>query len=547
MIGHTRMAYTNSGLTQKPESTLFARRALLILLLAGLCLMTGCNLPSSALNPATATLISAHQTQVAGIYPSPTPLFQQDPVPYQTPPFLTTPGTPPPQEPALTPTATLDVPIPEGMRLYYSQSGDTLAAIARHFLARPIELQQPFALDEQELVPVGTPILVPNNFAAEPPYAQLALPDADILFSPGSGSLDLETWIEQSGGYLASYTQYISGERLSAAEIIQLVAVENSINPRLLLALVEYRSGWLFAFPQDLEEYQYPIGYYAPKVSGLFDELTVTARLLGQGYYGWRLGTLDHLSFRDESEAPIHPALNAGSAGIQNLFAALYTPDLFWDALYGPQGFLALYTQLFGDPWARAASQGALMPAGISQPTLSLPFLPGLTWGLTSGPHITWQAGTPRGALDFAPRTGERGCYLSSTWASAAASGLVVRSQRGAVALDLDGDGDEGSGWVLLYLHLAAEERIPAGTWVEADALLGHPSCEGGVSTGTHLHIARKYNGEWIPAEGPLPLVLDGWQAYAGASSYGGWLIRNGETVVSSATRDPLSEIQRDR
>ncbi len=536
----------NSGSTRKPESTLSPRKAPLLLWLAALGLLSGCNLPSAALDPATATHISARQTQAAGTYPSPTPIFREEPGPFQTPPSLTTPEPVPPQLPVLTPTATLDMPVPEGMRLYYSQSGDTLAAVASHFLARPSDLQLPLALDEQELLPVGTPILIPDNFAAEPAYPQLALPDADILFSQGSGSQDLEAWIEQGAGYLAGYHQYISGQRMSAAEIIRLVAVENSINPRLLLALVEYRSGWLFSFPQDLEEYQYPIGYYAPKVTGLYDELTVTARLLGQGYYGWRLGTLDHLTFRDDSEAPIHPALNAGSVGIQNLFAALYTPDLFWDALYGQQGFLALYTRLFGEPWARAAALGALLPAGISQPALNLPFLPGLTWGLTSGPHISWQAGTPRGALDFTPRTGERGCYISSTWASASAAGLVVRSQRGAVALDLDGDGDEGTGWVLLYLHLAPEERVAVGTWVEADAPLGHPSCEGGVSTGTHLHIARKYNGEWIPAEGPLPFILDGWQAYAGVSSYGGWLIRNGETVVSSATRDSASEIRRD-
>ncbi len=535
----------SSGLTRKPESPPPARRSLL-LLLAGLGFLSGCNPPSSALNPATATLISARQTEAAGLYPSPTPLFGSSPAPYQTPPIQTTAEPLPPQAAVFTPTAAPDMPIPKGMRLYYSQSGDTLAAVASHFLARPAQLELPFALDEQELLPVGTPILVPDNFAVEPPYAQPALPDADILFSQGSGSLDLEGWIEQGAGYLAGYHQTISGERMSAAQIIQLVAVENSMNPRLLLALVEYRSGWLFSFPQELEQYQYPIGYYAPSVSGLFDELTVTARLLGQGYYGWRLGTLDHLTFRDDSQAPIHPPLNAGSAGIQNLFAALYTPDLFWDSLYGPQGFLALYTRLFGDPWARAALQGPLMPAGISQPALSLPFLPGLTWSLTSGPHIAWQAGTPRGALDLAPRTGQRGCYLSSTWASASAKGLVVRSQRGALALDLDGDGDEGTGWVLVYLHLAGEERVPLGSWVEADAPLGHPSCEGGVSTGTHLHFARKYNGEWIPAEGPLPLILDGWQAYAGASGYGGWLIRDGETVLSSATRDPISEIRRD-
>lgn len=540
------MASTNFASIRRSERPVFARRALPGLALAAVLLASACNLPASPLNAATATQISARQTQLAASYPSPTPLFWSTPDPNQPPLYQAATATPVPGLPGYAPTATQVVPVPEGMRVYYSQSGDTLAGIASHFLVRPNELQQPLSLGEQELLPPGTSIMIPNRFPTEPPYPQPALPDADILFSPGCGSLDLEAWIQQGGGYLADYYQYIAGERLSAAEIIRLVAVENSINPRLLLALVEFRSGWLFGFPPDPEEAQYPIGYHAPKVTGLFDELTVTARVLGQGYYGWRQGKLDRLIFRDDTEAPIHPALNAGSVGIQNLFAALYTPDIFHDALYGPQGFLALYARLFGDPWARSAQQGALLPAGLSQPALSLPFLSGLTWGLTSGPHITWQAGTPRGALDFAPRTGQRGCYDTPVWVTASAGGLVVRSQRGAVAVDLDGDGDEGTGWVILYMHLAARDRVPLGTWVEADAPLGHPSCEGGVSTGTHLHIARKYNGEWIPAEGPLPLVLDGWQAYAGTASYSGWLIRGGQTVVSNVNRDPASEIRRD-
>jgi hypothetical protein len=29
---------------------------------------------------------------------------------------------------------------------------------------------------------------------------------------------------------------------------------------------------------------------------------------------------------------------------------------------------------------------------------------------------------------------------------------------------------------------------------------IGHPSCEGGAANATHVHIARRYNGEWIPA-----------------------------------------------
>ncbi len=84
------------------------------------------------------------------------------------------------------------------------------------------------------------------------------------------------------------------------------------------------------------------------------------------------------------------------------------------------------------------------------------------------------------------------------------------------VALDLDGDGDEGTGWVLIYQHMASEGRAAVGTWLQQDAPVGHPSCEGGQATGTHLHLARKFNGEWVGVGEPLPLVLSGWLAVAG-------------------------------
>jgi hypothetical protein len=37
------------------------------------------------------------------------------------------------------------------------------------------------------------------------------------------------------------------------------------------------------------------------------------------------------------------------------------------------------------------------------------------------------------------------------------------------------------------------------------DDRVGHPSCEGGSSSGIHIHIARKFNGEWVLADGGLP------------------------------------------
>jgi hypothetical protein len=35
---------------------------------------------------------------------------------------------------------------------------------------------------------------------------------------------------------------------------------------------------------------------------------------------------------------------------------------------------------------------------------------------------------------------------------------------------------------------------------VNTGDIIGQPSCAGGFSTGTHAHIARRYDGEWIPA-----------------------------------------------
>jgi murein DD-endopeptidase MepM/ murein hydrolase activator NlpD len=188
---------------------------------------------------------------------------------------------------------------------------------------------------------------------------------------------------------------------------------------------------------------------------------------------------------------------------------------------------------MFGNPWERANTVEPLFPAAISQPPLTLPFIRNWIWSYTGGPHGAWEHEGAYAALDFAPGSTEPGCVKSNAWVLAAASGLVVRSGYGVVALDLDGDGYEQTGWVLIYLHVSTAGRIPIGEWVDAGDPLGHPSCEGGLSTGTHLHIARKYNGEWIPADGPLPFNLGGWVAGAGDAAYKGTLTRDGVTITA--------------
>jgi LasA protease len=80
---------------------------------------------------------------------------------------------------------------------------------------------------------------------------------------------------------------------------------------------------------------------------------------------------------------------------------------------------------------------------------------------------------------------------------------------------------------------------------VDAGDHIGHPSCEGGMATGTHLHIARKYNGEWVGAGGALPFVLSGWMAHQGDAPYYGWLSKGDKIVTSSKAATYESHIIR--
>ena len=268
----------------------------------------------------------------------------------------------------------------------------------------------------------------------------------------------------------------------------------------------------------------------------------MTATHLGVGYYGWRTGSITSITFSDDSTARLSPGLNAGSVALQNFFSKFSNQEKWRETLYGADGFIYLHQQMYGDPWVRDAKAGPIFPTGLTQPDLELPFGPGERWGFTGGPHLSWNSGSPRGAIDFSPITGESACTTTEAWVTASAAGQVTRSADNVVAIDLDDDGFEQTGWVLVYLHISEMDSISPAEQVDVDQPLGHPSCDRGTSTGTNVHIARKYNGEWIAVDGPLTLTLSGWEVEAGQRSYQGRLIKDGQ-VVSANPGGPSSSI----
>jgi LasA protease len=489
-----------------------------VIMLAGLAF--ACNLPGRQTPPLD---FASQMTLAAELFPA-TPFtgLQTAALPGAPPQFIAT-GDP---------------------NVYYAQAGDTLLALARRYRIQPGQIIPPFALDAEALIPAGLPLRIPQP-AGDFRYRAALLPDSEVIYSPAAADFDLAGYIRNAGGYLSRHQEEVDGETLDGVEVVRRVALDTSINPRLLLAAIEYRRGWVTGGLQDAGDLVYPFGFGNPQYQGLYKGLLLVTRQLTLGYYGWRSGALLEAEFTDGSRLPIHPSLNAGTLALLNLLAKLETPQTLPESAYGVNGFTALYVRMFGDPWARAAAIEPLFPPDLRPPELELPFQPGYTWSLTGGPHPAYGVGNAWGGVDFAPASGKAGCQVSPQWVTASAPGWIVRSERGQVLQDLDGDGIEQTGWTLLYLHIAAQDRIPAGAYLETDERIGHPSCEGGVASGAHVHLARKYNGEWIAASPALPLVLSGWTVEAGEKPYQGRLIKDGQVIVPRSEGSAPSQFQR--
>ena len=505
----------------------------LIFVTLSLLVFTGCHFP----HPIVETPITSNHNQTA-ISEILNPVLEQT----STPDIIVTPDPPTPTLPPQN--STLEA-LPNTI-FYTTQHGDSLPALAARFDVSIDAIESIESLPKEGYLPIGIQLRIPDNLEETLLFNDPLLPDSEVIFGPSVGDFNTIDFAQAAGGYLTSYSEFINGVELSGPEIIHKVAIETSTNPRLLLALLEYQSNWVFDSPPNAYNDIYPIGFGALDDTGLYRELLIASKVLAQGFYGWRDGTWLELTFFGGQKARLSPTLNAGSVALMNFFSTLYYPDWWEDQLLGETSFPVLYERLFGNSWARANTVEPYLLETLTQPELNLPFSIGERWSFTGGPHSCWQTGTPWGAIDFAPITGEPRCVPSVRWATAAAPGLVVRSDNSVVALDLDGDGDEGTGWVLIYQHMAKEGRVSAGTWLNQDDPVGHPSCEGGQATGTHLHFTRKFNGEWVGVGGPMPMNLSGWQVIGGERRYQGTLIKEDQIVTAQPNGMSGSTIIRD-
>ena len=450
-----------------------------------------------------------------------------------------------PGEPAPSPTPDAPHSIPtlrSDPEKYFAKQNDTYGKIAaEHGVSLQDLIEENDILDENMLL-IGQEIDIPVAKPAGQAPAFKIIPDSELVYGPTTVDFSAAAFMEGRQGYLTNYSEKIDDVQIAGVEIINKVARDYSVNPRLLMVLLEYMGGWVTNPRPASEQITYPLGYEDPAYKGLYKQLSFAANNLNKGFYLYQSDALSQFILLDGSFITPNPTVNAGTVGVQYFFSKVLAKEA-WEKAITDHGFIAQYQFLFEYPFDLAYEP--LLPRNLNQPDLQLPFEDGVKWSFTAGPHASWDYGAAWGALDFAPPGDMLGCKVQMI-------GLLPQRM------------DKSYGQIMARSFriwmMMAKNRLdgrcficilkPVTGWSVELSLkpatdIGHPSCEGGVSTGTHLHFARRYNGTWIAADGNIPFVMDGWISSGRGMEYDGELTRENNAIEAWDGRKPENQIKR--
>ena len=328
--------------------------------------------------------------------------------------------------------------------------------------------------------------------------------------------------------------------------MIARVAAENSINPRLLLALLEYQGGWVYGTARQPGCRRLPAGVCRSSPKGLYRQLIWAVNQLSIGYYAYREGRLTEINFHDGSSARLAPDLNAGTAALQYFFAQLYDRPAWRRCARPKERFSGPATsKCMAIPGSGPARSSRSSRPGLKQPPLSLPFVRNWGWSYTGGPHGAWEQDGAYAALDFAPGSVESGCiefeHLGDCLRLRPGGALGQRRGRAGPGWRWAGANRLGAG---LPARLPPTGCPPAPGWTRTITW-------GGLLARAAFPPARMSTSpENITANGSrqmgrcLSTWAAGWPALA-LEAYKGTLTRDGQTLIACTCSNSTSSNRR--
>lgn len=319
-------------------------------------------------------------------------------------------------------------------------------------------------------------------------------------------------------GYLAARAPAL----LPYAETISHWAGYSSISPRVLIALIEQQSGLLSRPQASRVAMVRPMGELS-SAQGFSEQVRDVADQLARSLYAAPLEA-GRAEFQAPGQAPV-PALARLLA--RSVSAAKARAQERSDS--SEQDFATVYQGLFGlrfDVEAARLSLATMQPTGTQRPGLQalgaassylqFPFPVGQSW-YVGGAHTNTGSGTyPMSSLDMY-KSGGWGSNQSANWVVASAAGTFKKhSSCFAEVVHTDG-------WSTTYYHMQ-NLRYNTGAYVAKNVGIGNPAssqaqalCNGGQSTGPHLHFSLKYNGGWMHLAG---YALSSWVITANGVNY---------------------------
>jgi hypothetical protein len=174
--------------------------------------------------------------------------------------------------PRLTPFPTRPPYGPGELVDYTAQPGDTLPTIAAHFNTTIPEIltANTFIPQTATTMPPGMPMKIPIYYLPLWGNPYQILPDSLFVNGPAEVGFNTAEFVSQQPGWLKTYHEWASDADRSGAELIDLIALNYSVSPQLLLALLEFWSHALTEPGPPAGAELYPLGYAEANHQGLY-------------------------------------------------------------------------------------------------------------------------------------------------------------------------------------------------------------------------------------------------------------------------------------
>ncbi|HJO90754.1 MAG TPA: LysM peptidoglycan-binding domain-containing protein, partial [Anaerolineales bacterium] len=141
-------------------------------------------------------------------------------------------------------TPTTEVYTPDTYYLYSAQNGDTLPTIARRFVV-DLELlwRANLNLSRTDFLDRNTLVTVPDLDLSNSIDPFWIIPDSEVVYGPGQVNLDVEKEVKAYPDGWLWQIEAGNDYLLPGWRVVKDTAIAYSVNPRILLALIEYQSG----------------------------------------------------------------------------------------------------------------------------------------------------------------------------------------------------------------------------------------------------------------------------------------------------------------